>query len=307
MSTVNLRGVGVALVTPFTEQKEVNYAEFEKVCHYVLENGVDYLVVLGTTGETASLTHKEKQSLIDVTVNVAGGKVPVVVGFGGNSTHLIIDDIKSHNLNGVDAILSVSPYYNKPTQEGIYEHYKAIASNTELPIILYNVPGRTSSNIRAATTLQLAHEFKNIIGIKEATNDWTQIFWLAREKPKDFFLISGNDDLIVPQISIGYDGVISVIANCTPKLFSTMVHHAMDNNFAEARPIVYQLDELITYLFEQGNPAGVKCALQHLGICHDDLRLPLMPVNYDLRKRIGQKLASLGKDFEALVNGSFVS
>lgn len=294
MSTLNLKGVGVALVTPFNEQKEINFSEFEKVVNYVIDGGVDYVVVLGTTGESVTLNKQEKQDLIKACVETTNKRVPVIAGFGGNDTRSIIEDINHADLTGVDGILSVSPYYNKPTQEGIYEHYKAIANNTELPIILYNVPGRTASNIRASTTLQLANNFKNIIGIKEASNDWMQIFWLAREKPQDFLLISGNDDLIVPQISIGYDGVISVIANATPKLFSDMVHQALEGDFASARQTVYKIDELITYLFEQGNPAGVKAAMKHLGVCDDYVRLPLMPINTDLRNKIGDKLAAIG-------------
>lgn len=294
MSTLNLKGVGVALVTPFNEQKEINFSEFEKVVNYVIDGGVDYVVVLGTTGESVTLNKQEKQDLIKACVETTNKRVPVIAGFGGNDTRSIIEDINHADLTGVDGILSVSPYYNKPTQEGIYEHYKAIANNTELPIILYNVPGRTASNIRASTTLQLANNFKNIIGIKEASNDWMQIFWLAREKPQDFLLISGNDDLIVPQISIGYDGVISVIANATPKLFSEMVHQALEGDFASARQTVYKIDELITYLFEQGNPAGVKAAMKHLGVCDDHVRLPLMPINADLRNKIGAKLAAIG-------------
>jgi 4-hydroxy-tetrahydrodipicolinate synthase len=290
---LNLKGVGVALVTPFNEQKEINFPEFEKIVHHVIEGGVDYVVVLGTTGESVTLDKKEKQDLIKACVEVTNKRVPVIAGFGGNNTKSIIEDIQQADLTGVDAILSVSPYYNKPTQEGIYEHYKAIATNTDMPIILYNVPGRTASNIRASTTLQLAHDFKNIIGVKEASNDWMQIFWLAREKPKDFLLISGNDDLIVPQISIGYDGVISVIANALPKQFSTMVHQALAGDFASARKTVYQLDELITYIFEQGNPAGVKATMKHLGVCNDYVRLPLMPINDDLRNKIAKKLSEI--------------
>ncbi|HRG36707.1 MAG TPA: 4-hydroxy-tetrahydrodipicolinate synthase, partial [Chitinophagales bacterium] len=197
---LNLTGVGVALVTPFNEQKEINFDEFDKVVNHVIEGGVDYVVVLGTTGESVTLDKKEKQELIKACVAVTNKRVPVVAGFGGNDTRSIINEINQYDITGVDAILSVSPYYNKPTQEGIYEHYKTIATNTNLPIILYNVPGRTASNIRATTTLTLAHEFSNIVAIKEASNDWQQIFWLAREKPQDFLLISGNDDLIVPQI-----------------------------------------------------------------------------------------------------------
>ena len=200
---LNLKGVGVALVTPFNEEKEINFSEFEKVVNHVIEGGVDYVVVLGTTGEVVTLNKQEKQALISACVTYTNKRVPVIAGFGGNDTKSIIDDLTSFDLTGVDGILSVSPYYNKPTQEGIYEHYKAIANSTNLPIILYNVPGRTASNIRATTTLQLANNFKNIVAIKEASNDWQQIFWLAREKPEGFLLISGNDDLIVPQISIG--------------------------------------------------------------------------------------------------------
>ncbi|HQV79123.1 MAG TPA: 4-hydroxy-tetrahydrodipicolinate synthase [Chitinophagales bacterium] len=290
---MNLKGVGVALVTPFNENKEINFNEFEKVVNYVIEGGVDYVVVLGTTGESVTLNKQEKQDLIKACVHATQKRVPVIAGFGGNDTRSTIYDINHFELDGVDGILSVSPYYNKPTQEGIYEHYKTIACNTNLPIILYNVPGRTASNIRATTTLTLAHEFKNIVAIKEASNDWQQIFWLAREKPSDFLLISGNDDLIVPQISIGYDGVISVIANALPKHFSTMVHQALNGDFASARKTVYELDELITYLFEQGNPAGVKATMKHLGVCDDFVRLPLMPINADLRNKIAKKVDSL--------------
>lgn len=290
---LNLKGVGVALVTPFTEQKEINFTAFEKVINHVIDGGVDNVVVLGTTGESATLSKKEKQDSINKCVEVTNKRVPVIAGFGGNDTKSIIQDLQTFDLTGVDAILSVSPYYNKPTQEGIYEHYKAIANSTDLPIILYNVPGRTASNIRATTTLQLAHDFKNIVAIKEASNDWQQIFWLVREKPEGFYLLSGNDDLIVPQISIGYDGVISVIANAMPKHFSTMVHQALAGDFASARKTVYALDELITYLFEQGNPAGVKATLKHLGVCEDFVRLPLMPINADLRNKIAKKVDSL--------------
>ena len=227
--------------------------------------------------------------------------MPVVAGFGGNNTYKIAEELKAYELTGVDAILSVSPSYNKPTQEGIYEHYKVIATSTDLPIILYNVPSRTASNIKAATTIQLANEFKNIIAIKEATNDWNQIIELCRNKPDGFGLLSGDDKLALPSISLGFDGVISVIANATPKLFSTMIHKGLEGDFITARKILYKLDELIGYIFEQGNPAGVKCVLEHLGVCKDELRLPLMPVNYDLRKRISQRVAILSKELDGLV------
>lgn len=293
MDIQRFKGVGVALITPFHEDKTIDFDAFENVINFVIDGGVDYLVVLGTTGENVTLDKEEKHSLIRACVSVNAGRVPIMAGFGGNDTAAIIQDIKSYDLQGVDAILSVSPYYNKPTQEGIFQHYKAVALATNLPLILYNVPGRTASNIRANTTLQLAKSFDNIIGIKEASNDWLQIFWLAREKPDNFLLISGNDDLIVPQLSIGYDGVISVIANGTPRIFSTMVHDALCNNFPDAKVKCHQLDELITFIFEQGNPAGIKAVLKHLGICDDNVRLPLVTVNEDLRKRIITKVDQL--------------
>ena len=301
METPDFSGVGVALVTPFDSSKAVNFEEFGKVVNYVIENGVDNIVVLGTTGETVTLTRDEKQALLHHAVKVADGRVPIIAGFGGNNTAEVVNDLQTFDLTGIAGILSVTPAYSKPTQEGIYEHFKAIALSTPLPVILYNVPGRTSSNMRTSTTLQLAHEFDNIVGIKEATSDWGQILDLARKKPDNFFLLSGNDDIIVPQISLGFDGVISVIANATPKLFSTMVHKALEGDYLAARKILFELDELIGMMFEQGNPAGVKCALEYIGICQDELRLPLVPVNYELRKRIGKKLVTLGKDFKTLV------
>lgn len=301
MDTPDFRGVGVALVTPFDTNKQIDFPAFERVVNYVIENGVNNIVVLGTTGETVTLSKEERQQLIYAAVKGADGRVPVIAGFGGNNTYEVVNDLQTFDLSGVSGILSVSPAYNKPTQEGIYEHFKTIALSTTLPIILYNVPGRTASNMRVDTTLQLAHEFSNIVGIKEASNDWGQILDLARKKPENFFLLSGNDDLIVPQIVLGFDGVISVIANATPRLFSTMVHKALAGDFESSRKILFQLDELISMMFEQGNPAGVKCALEYIGVCGDDLRLPLVPVNYDLRKRIGKKLVTLGKEFSALV------
>jgi 4-hydroxy-tetrahydrodipicolinate synthase len=301
MGTADFRGVGVALVTPFDANKNIDFLAFERIVNYVIENGVDNVVVLGTTGESVTLSKEERQQLIYATVKASDGRVPVIAGFGGNNTMEVVNDLQSFDLAGVSGILSVSPAYNKPTQEGIYEHFKTIALSTSLPIILYNVPGRTASNMRVDTTLQLAHEFENIVGIKEASTDWGQILDLARKKPENFFLLSGNDDIIVPQVTLGFDGVISVIANATPKLFSTMVHKALEGDFESSRKILFQLDELISMMFEQGNPAGVKCALEYIGICGDDLRLPLVPVNYDLRKRIGKKLVTLGKEFKTLV------
>src|SRR5690554_2932765 len=302
MNTPNLRGVGVALVTPFTAENEIDFNGFEKIINYVIENGVDNIVVLGTTGESVTLTHEEKQQLITKAVSSARKRVPVIAGFGGYDTTSLINDLQSFDLSGVDAILSVSPAYNKPTQNGIYEHYKAIANSTELPIILYNVPSRTSSNIEVETVLRLAHDFENIIGIKEAGSDWAQISQLAKNKPDNFFLLSGSDELIVPQIALGFDGVISVITNATPLLFSSMVHKGLNGDFEGSRRIFFEMIEAIDMMVEQGNPAGVKCAMKHLGVCPEEyVRLPLIPVDEELRQRIGEKVKSLKSKLDALV------
>lgn len=302
MNTPNLRGVGVALVTPFTAQNEIDFNGFEKIINYVIDNGVNNIVVLGTTGESVTLTHEEKQKLIQKAVASARQRVPVIAGFGGYDTASIISDLQSFDLTGVDAILSVSPAYNKPTQNGIYEHYKAIANSTDLPIILYNVPSRTSSNLEVDTVLRLAQDFKNIIGIKEASNDWAQISLLAKNKPDNFFLLSGSDELIVPQLALGFDGVISVISNATPQLFSTMVHKGLEGDFLGSRKIFFEMIEAIDMMFEQGNPAGVKCAMKHLDVCAAEyVRLPLIPVDEELSQRIGKKIKNLKSKLEDLV------
>jgi 4-hydroxy-tetrahydrodipicolinate synthase len=289
-----LKGVGVALVTPFNVEKNPDFFGFQRVINYVIENGVDYVVVLGTTGETPTLSDEERQELIRKCVEYTAGRVPVVAGFGGNDTMYTIEELQRFDLKGVDAILSVSPMYNKPTQSGIFEHYKAIALSTNLPILLYNVPGRTSSNIEAETTIKLAKEFKNIIGIKEASADMGQCTKLARDKPKDFLLISGCDDLILPQIAIGFDGVISVVGNATPKHFAELVHTGLQGDLTTARSIHFELYNLFGMLFEQGNPAGVKCALAHQEVCQEFVRLPLVQVDEPLRQRIGIELKKLG-------------
>ena len=251
-----LRGTGVAIVTPFKTDLSVDFDALAKLIDFIINGGVEYIVTLGTTGETPVLSKEEKLRIIDFTINHINNRVPVVVGIGGNDTAAVIKDLETYPLEKATAILSASPYYNKPSQQGLFEHYRLLAGASPKPIILYNVPGRTASNIRATTTLQLANDFKNIIGIKEASNDWQQIFWLAREKPADFYLISGNDDLIVPQISIGYDGVISVIANALPNQFSTMVHQALAGDFASAKKTVNGL--------QRKNLCYIKKALKQL-------------------------------------------
>ena len=290
MSLEFLRGTGVALVTPFNEQHEIDYKAHQHIIDFVIKNGINYLVVIGTTGESVTLEKEEKQVLITKTVEFANGRVPVVAGFGGNNTKHVVNDLQSYNLEGVDAILSVSPAYNKPTQEGIYAHYEAIANATELPIILYNVPGRTSSNIEYKTTLQLAADFKNIIAIKEATYDFEQITHLAKNKPEDFYLLSGSDDLILHEMELGFDGVISVAGNVIPKQFSTMINLCLENKFLEAGTIHKSIYDFIFMLFAQGNPAGAKAAFRHLDLCEEFVRLPLVPINKALREQIGNEL-----------------
>ncbi len=288
-----LSGTGVALVTPMTDDLQLDLIGLQKLVDHVINGGVDYLVVNGTTGESVTTTEEEKQILIQKVVEFSNNRVPVIAGFGGNNTSKVIESIQSYDLKGVSHILSVSPAYNKPTQNGIYAHYKAIAENTDLPIILYNVPGRTSKNLEAATTLKLAHDFKNIVAIKEATYDLEQITELALNRPEGFSLLSGCDDLIFHQIALGFDGVISVVANPSPKAFTTMINLCLKNDFASAKQIQLDLYKYIFMLFEQGNPAGAKCALKHLGICEENTRLPLIEVDEDLRNRIGESLDTL--------------
>ncbi len=290
MSLDFLKGTGVALVTPFDAQHEIDYSAHQNIIDFVINNGINYLVVIGTTGESVTLEADEKQQLISKTVEYAKGRVPVVAGFGGNNTKHVVNDLKSYDLTGVDAVLSVSPAYNKPTQDGIYAHFEAIANATDLPIILYNVPGRTASNISYQTTLKLAADFKNIIAIKEATYDLEQITQLAKNKPEGFYLLSGCDDLILHEMELGFDGVVSVAGNVIPKQFSSMINLCLENKFVEAGKIHKDIYDFVFMLFEQGNPAGAKAVFKHLGFCEEFVRLPLVPVNNDLRERIGKEL-----------------
>src|ERR1051326_64872 len=261
------KGTGVALVTPFQEDGSIDFKALNNVIDYVIKGGVEYVVSLGTTGETPVLSKDEKKSLISFTVDVVNKRVPVVVGIGGNNTREVIDTFKQYDLSGVDAVLSVSPYYNKPNQRGIIEHYKAIGNVSPLPIIVYNVPGRTSSNITAETTLQLAEEVKNIFAVKEASANFDQIMKIIKYKPKDFLVISGDDLITLPLIASGGDGVISVIANALPKDFSEMVRQALAGNYPDARKLHYKLDEFTRLIFSDGSPAGVKCLLEKLNVC----------------------------------------
>jgi len=286
------KGTGVAIVTPFNSDKSVDYNALEKLVNHLISNGIDYIVVQGTTGESVTLSKQEKEETLAFVIKVNNGRLPIVLGIGGNCTNTVVETFKTTNTDGVDAILSVSPYYNKPTQEGIYQHYKAVAEVSKLPIILYNVPGRTSSNILPATTLRLANDFDNIVAVKEASGNLEQCMEIINNKPADFLVISGDDALVLPMIASGGDGVISVIANAFPKGFSDMVSAVLDSDMETARTLHYKYFEMIHYLFIEGNPAGVKVALKELGIMNDDVRLPLVSVSNETNNKIKELMAA---------------
>lgn len=290
MKVSKLRGTGVALVTPFHEDKTIDFKALKAVINHVINGGVEYLVTMGTTGESATLNWDEKVRVMEFTAEQADGRVPVIAGFGGNDTQAVIEGISRFHFNGIDGILSVSPYYNKPSQKGIYEHYRAISESTELPIILYNVPGRTASNILAETTLSIAHDCKNVIGIKEASGDLEQCTEIVKRKPQDFLVISGEDALTLPMMSFGMDGVISVVANALPRLYSDMVRAAMDDNFLKAGELHLKAMDLIPLLFAEGNPGGVKAALAAMDMIKNELRLPLVPVSDELTGKIKEAM-----------------
>lgn len=286
-------GTGVALVTPFKTDGSVDHSGLKNIIDYVISGGVEYIVSLGTTGETATLTNDEKKAVWETTVEHAAGRITLVAGIGGNNTAEVVQDLKRFDSRGFDAVLSVSPYYNKPTQEGIYQHYKAVAEASELPVMLYNVPGRTSMNMTAETTLRLAHDFKNIIGTKDASANFDQFNKIIRDKPEDFLLISGDDAIALPLISMGAAGVISVVGNAIPGLFSTMVRMCLDGKFIEAQPLHFSVTEIINLFFAEGNPCGVKSALKLLDICDDTLRLPMVNVSTETQNLIQQELKKL--------------
>ena len=288
-----LRGTGVALVTPFSKDHQVDFDALGKVLDFILHGGVEYIVVLGTTGETATLEKSEKIDIINYTFEKVGTSVPVVVGIGGNNTHSIIKDIETYPVDKAVAILSTSPYYNKPTQEGIYQHYKAVAAGSSKPIILYNVPGRTSSNITAETTIRLANEVDNIAGTKEASGNMIQCMHILRDRPSEFLVCSGDDHISLPLIACGMDGVISVAANCFPKEYSEMVRLALQYDLSPAKGLHYKMLEGIDLLFAENNPAGVKAFLAELGLIENELRLPLLPVTEATQQKIKDFLATL--------------
>ena len=293
MSRFDLRGMGVALVTPFKKDKSIDFDALAKLLDYQIKSGADYLVALGTTAETATLSSKEKDELKRFIAERVAGRVPLVIGCGGNNTAAVIEELKTLNTDDFGAVLSVVPYYNKPSQEGIYQHYSAIAKSSTLPIILYNVPGRTGVNMSAETTLRLAAEHPNIIGVKEASGTISQMDEIIKKKHPDFLVISGDDGITFPLITLGAAGVISVIGNAFPKEFSKMVRLALNGDYDAARNIHHKFTDLFSLLFIDGNPAGVKCLLHAMGFIENELRLPLVPTRITTYEKIRQVLDSL--------------
>ncbi len=280
-------GVGVALVTPFDAQKKIDYTALQKLIENCIEGGVDFLVTMGTTGETATLHESEKEELLEKTIEYNQARVPIVMGIGGNNTEAVKSDILKFQERGIDGILSVCPYYNKPSQEGLYQHFTVLAKASKLPIILYNVPGRTASSIDSETVLRLARENENIVAIKEASADMASITRMIAGAPEEFVVLSGDDDLVLAQTSIGVQGVISVAANAFPQIFCNMINTAIQGDKMETpRSYYYEMVEAIWALFAEGNPAGVKQVLAQKGICQNELRLPLVPVSPALADRL---------------------
>ena len=280
------KGTGVAIVTPFKNDLSVDFTALGRVVNHVINGGVDYIVALGTTGESVTLTKDEKNAVISYIVELIDGRIPLVVGFGGNNTQEVINAIREADLEKVDGILSVAPYYNKPSQKGLLSHFKAIATSSPAPVIIYNVPGRTSCNMSAETSIELAHECENIVAIKESSGDINQIMKIIKEKPDDFNVISGDDIMTLPVIAAGGAGVISVLANVFPAACSDIVSHALKNNFKSARELQFKYLEAIELLFTEGSPAGVKAFMSELNLCNNILRLPLTTVSRATYSRI---------------------
>ena len=281
-------GTGVALVTPFKEDLSVDFDALGKLVNFNIENGINYLVINGTTAESATITKEEKLQIIAFIVKTNASRVPLVLGIGGNNTLDVVKDIKTIDLSNIDGILSVAPYYSKPTQEGFYQHFKAIAAATEKPIILYNVPGRTAKNMDAATTIRLANDFRNIVAIKEAGNNMQQYLELLKNKPTDFLVISGDDDLALSITLAGGSGVISVIGQAYPKEFSTLINFGLEGRNKESYGMHFRMMDIVDFIFEENNPAGIKTVLQELGICRNEVRLPLVKASQQLHEKITQ-------------------
>ena len=287
------KGLGIALITPFKEDGSVDYDALIRLVDYQLNNGADFFCILATTGETPTLTREEKQKIKDLVVDYVQARVPILIGCGGNNTAAIVEELQTADFKGIDGILSVCPYYNKPSQEGLYQHFKAIAAATQLPVVLYNVPGRTGVNLQAATTVRLARDCQNIVAIKEASGNLEQVDEIIKNKPADFDVISGDDSLTFPMVSCGAVGVISVIGNALPKEFSRMIRLQMRGEYDPARTIHHRFTDLFSLLFVDGNPAGVKAMLSEMGFIQNVLRLPLVPMRINNMQRMSEILKEL--------------
>lgn len=287
------KGLGIALITPFCKDGSVDYKSLVRLMEYQLDNGADFLCILATTGETPCLTKDEKQKIKDLVVSTVKGRVPILMGCGGNNTAAIVEELQTGDFRGIDGVLSVCPYYNKPSQEGLYQHFKTIAAATSLPVVLYNVPGRTGVNLKAETTVRLARDCENIVAIKEASGSLEQVDEIIKNKPKDFAVISGDDALTFPMISCGAEGVISVIGNALPKEFSRMIRLEFKGEYEGARKIHHRFTELFSLLFVDGNPAGVKAMLHEMGFIENVLRLPLVPTRISTLHKMSEILKEL--------------
>ena len=288
-------GTGIAIVTPFNDDGVIDWENFQKLINFWIESKVEYLVVLGTTGESPTIHGEEKQKVFSFVSDVTSGRIPLVAGIGGNDTNDVLEGFRNFDLKGYDAILSVSPAYNKPNQEGIFQHYKMLDAHSPLPVIIYNVPGRTSQNVTAETQVRIANECHNIIGTKEASGDFSQIMQIIKNKPKDFLVISGDDLIALPMIACGAAGVISVVANAYPKDFAEMIRLCLAAKFGEALPLHYKYTEIIASMFAEGSPSGVKAYLSEMGLCSDAVRLPVWPVSAKHLEKIRELMKPLYK------------
>ena len=294
MKTENIfKGLGIALITPFTQDGQVDYPALIRLVNYQLDNGADFFCILATTGETPVLTPEEKLTIKNTVVDLVQGRVPILMGCGGYNTAAVIHELQTGDFKGIDGVLSVCPYYNKPSQEGLYQHFKAIAAATELPVVLYNVPGRTGVNMKAETTVRLARDCRNIVAIKEASGNLEQVDEIIKNKPNDFDVISGDDSLTFPMVSCGAVGVISVIGNALPREFSKMIRLQMRGEYDPARIIHHRFTDLFSLLFVDGNPAGVKAMLSEMGFIKNVLRLPLVPMRIKNMQRMSEILKEL--------------
>lgn len=293
MAYQQFHGTGVAMVTPFLQNGDLDIPSLEKLVHFLTAGQVEYLVVLGTTGESATLNAEEKQKIFSEVARINNGKLPLVAGIGGNDTREVVHAMGAFNLEGYGAILSVSPYYNKPNQEGLFQHYKKLSEHSPLPLMMYNVPGRTGMNVSADTTLRIAESCKNIFATKEASGNFDQINQIIKYAPEGFQVISGDDGIALPMIALGGTGVISVVGNAYPLLFSQMIRHALAGDFAAARPLHFKLTDIINSMFAEGNPSGVKAYLSEMGVCGNHFRLPVAPVSAKLMEKVKALMAGV--------------